>query len=76
MGILEVVYKGLMFVGNKLVAELLQTMLVVSQLCVVGVVSQYGMLVVTVVVLHVIAGAHVAGLTLTQLVLVQVNLAL
>ena len=35
MGILEVVYKGLIVVASKSVEELLQTMLVVSQLCVV-----------------------------------------
>ena len=124
IGILKVVYMALIVVTSKLVEELLQTMVVVSQLCVVWVVSQYGALATTVVVmvagvhmvglmwpmtgegvvvwvvsqygtlvvtvvilqviagahlagqLHVIAGAHVVGLTLTQLVLVQVNLAL
>ena len=75
MGILEVVYEGLILVASKLVEELLQTMVVVSQLCVVWVVSQYGMLVVTVVV---VPGAHVVGLGLLQstLLAVQVNLAL
>ena len=113
MGILEVVYKGLILVASKLVEELLQTMLVVSQLCVVWVVSQccvlkttvvaivagvhmvglispmtgkgvvmwvvsqYGTLVVTVVIVVVVSGAHVLGLTALQSSLsVQVNLAL
>ena len=35
IGILEVVYKGLIIITSKLVEGLLQTILVVSQLCVV-----------------------------------------
>ena len=61
---------------SKLVKGLLRGVLVISQLCVVWVVSQYGTLVVTVAV--VVSGAHVAVLTVAQfwLFLVHVNMAL
>ena len=52
----------------------MQTMLVVSQLCVVCVDSQCGVVATTVVV--VVSEALVAWLTSSQLLLVQVNLAL
>ena len=60
MGTLEVVYKGLIVVASKLVEELLWTMVVVSQLCVVQVVSHCGALATTVVVM--VAGVHMVGL--------------
>ena len=59
-GILKVVYRGLLVVASKLVEELLQTMVVVSQLFVVQVVSHGGALATTVVVM--VAGVHMVGL--------------
>ena len=72
IGILDAVYKGLMIVTSKLFEELLQTMLFVSQLCVVWVVSLCCVLATSTVVI-VVSGALVAGLTLSQLLLVQVH---